>query len=62
MLKLVPKLKTNKSSKLLLVNMKSNNRIFMRLEMAGMSQNKQKCLICIVAPWARVEKQINWIS
>ena len=40
MLKLVPKLKTNKSMKLLLVDMKANSSILMRLEMAGMAQNK----------------------
>ena len=42
MLKLVPKLKINKSLKLLLVNMKANSSILMRLEMTGMAQNKQK--------------------
>ena len=35
-LKLVPKLKTNKALKLLLVDMKANSSLFMRLEMAGM--------------------------
>ena len=47
MLQLVPKLKTNKSLKLLLVDMKANSSIFMRLEIAGMAQSKQKCLIFI---------------
>ena len=40
MLKLVPKLKTNKSMKLLLADMKANSSILMRLEMVGMAQNK----------------------
>ena len=35
-------LKTNKSLKLLLVDKKENNSIFMRLEMAGMAENKLK--------------------
>ena len=48
MLKLVPKLKTNKSLKSLLVDMKTNSSILMRLEIAGMAQNKQKRLIFIV--------------
>ena len=51
---LVPKLKTNKSLKLLLVDIKANSSILMRLEMAKMTQNKQKCLIFIVVP--RVSK------
>ena len=42
MLKLVPKLKTNKSLKLLLVDTEVNSSILMRLQMAGMAQNKQK--------------------
>ena len=42
MLQLVPDLKTNKSLKLLLVDKKMNSSILMRLEMAGMTQNKQK--------------------
>ena len=48
MLKLVPKLKTNKSLKSQLVDMKTNGSILMRLEIAGMAQNKQKRLIFIV--------------
>ena len=48
MLKLVPKLKTNKSLKSQLVDMKTNSSILMRLEIAGMAQNKQKRLIFIV--------------
>ena len=48
MLKLVPKLKTNKSLKSQLVDMKTNSSILMRLEIAGMAQNKQKHLIFIV--------------
>ena len=59
MLKLVPKLKTNKLSKLLLVDMKANSSILMRLEMAAMAQNKQKCFIFIVVPRVRVENQIS---
>ena len=42
MLKLVPKLKTNKSLKLLLVDIKANSSILMRLKMSGMAQNKAK--------------------
>ena len=42
MLKSVPNLKTNISFKLLLVDMIPNSCIFMRLEIAGMTQNKQK--------------------
>ena len=59
---LVPKLKTNKSMKLLLVDIKANSSILMRLEMAGMAQNKQKCLIFIVVPRVRVENQISRIG
>ena len=55
-LKLIPKLKTKKSLKLLLVDMKSNSRILMRLEMAGMTQSKQKCLIFKGVPQVRVKK------
>ena len=49
------KLKTNMSLKLLLVDTKVNSSILMRLEMAGMAQNKQKYLIFIVIPRVRVE-------
>ena len=59
---LVSKLKTNKSLKLLLVDIKANSSILMRLEMAGMAQNKQKCFIFIVVPQVRVENQISRIS
>ena len=59
---LFPKLKTNKSLKLLLVDIKANSSILMRLEMAGIAQNKQKCLIFIVVPRVRVENQISRIS
>ena len=58
MLNLVPKLKTNKLLKLLLVDMKANSSIFMTLEMAWMAQNKQKWLIFIVVLGDRVENQI----
>ena len=50
MLKLVPKLKTNKSLKLLIADMKANSSMLMRLEMARISQKKQKYLIFIVVP------------
>ena len=50
LLKLVPKLKTSKSLKLLLADVKANSRTLMRLEMAGMAQNKQKYIIIIVVP------------
>ena len=59
MLKLVIKLKTNKSLKLLLVDMKVNNSMLMRLEMEGMAQNNKKCLIFIEVPPVRVENQIS---
>ena len=59
MLKLVPKLKTNKSLKSLLVDMKTNSSILMRLEIAGMAQNKQKRLIFIVVSRVEVENQIS---
>ena len=62
MLKLVPKLKTNKSLKSQLVDMKTNGSILMRLEIAGMAQNKQKRLIFIVVSWVKVENQISWVS
>ena len=62
MLKLVPKLKTNKSLKSQLVDMKTNSSILMRLEIAGMAQNKQKHLIFIVVSWVKVENQISWVS
>ena len=42
MLKLVPKLKTNKSLKLPPANMRANSSILVRLEMDEMAQNKQK--------------------
>ena len=44
LVQLVPKLKTNKSLKLLLVDTKANRSLLIRLEMAGMALNKQKCL------------------
>ena len=62
LLKLVPKLKANKSLKLLLVDIKANSSIFMRLELVGMAQNKQKCLIFIVVTRVRVENQMSWFS
>ena len=40
MLKLVPMLNINKTLKLLLVDIKANSSVLMRLEMAGMAQNK----------------------
>ena len=58
MLKLVIKSKTNKLLKLILVDVKGNSSKLMRLEMAGMAQNNQKCLIFIVVPQVRVENQI----
>ena len=62
LVQLVPKLRTNKSLKLLLVDTKVNSSILMSLEMAGMPQNKQKCLIFIVLPRLRVENEISRIS
>ena len=58
----VPKLKTNKLLKLLLIDIKANSSRLMRLKMAGMVQNKQKCFIFMVVHRNRVEDQINWIS
>ena len=60
--KLFPKLKPNKLLLLLLVNIKANSSILMRLEMAGMAQNKQKCFIFIVVSRVRVENQTSRIS
>ena len=45
-----------------LVGIKANSSTLMRLEMAGMVQNKQKCLIFIVVPRVRVEYQISLVS
>ena len=59
MFKLVTKSKTNKLLKLPLVDMKVNKSILTRLEIAGMTQNKQKCLIFIAAPGVRVENQTS---
>ena len=59
MFKLVPKSKTNKLLKLPLVDMKVNRSILTRLEIAGITQNKQKRLIFIVAPGVRVENQTS---
>ena len=50
MFKLVPKLKVNKFLNLLLANMKANSSILMRLEIAGLAQKKQKCIIFIFVP------------
>ena len=62
MLKWVSKLKTNKSLKLLLVEVKPNNNKLIRLEMVGMAQTRLKCLIYIVVPRVRAENQISWIK
>ena len=58
-LKLISKLKINKLLKLLLLDMKANSSILMRVEWEGMAQNKQKCLIFIVDPGVTVENQIS---
>ena len=42
--------------------MKSNGSIHMRLEMAGMGEDKQKYLNLIVVPRFRIENQITSIS
>ena len=55
------KLKINKSLKLLLAHMKATSSILIRLEKAGMTQNKQKCLIFIVVPLVRV-KDLNYLA
>ena len=54
MLKLASMLQTNKLLKLLF-DIKANTSILMRLEMAGMVQNKQKCIIFIVVLQVKVE-------
>ena len=54
MLKLASMLQTNKLLKLLF-DIKANTSILMRLEMAGMVQNKQKCIIFIVVLRVKVE-------
>ena len=59
---IISKLKTTKSLKLLLVDIKVNSSILLRLEIAGIAQNKQKCLIFIVVLRVRVENQISRIS
>ena len=51
------KLVSNKSLKLLLVDIKANTNILMIFEMAEMTQNQQKCLILNVVPQVRAEKQ-----
>ena len=58
-LKLIPKSKSNRSLKLLLVYMKANNSILMRLEMPGVAQNKRKCLVFNVVSQVREEDQIS---
>ena len=62
LVKLVLKVKISKSLKLLVVDVKENSSILVRLEMAGMAQNKQKYLIFVVVPRVRVKNQINLIS
>ena len=59
MLKLVPILKSSKSLKLLLVDMKVDSSVLMRLKMVGMTQKKQKCLIFIGVPPVRVKNLIK---
>ena len=54
MLKLVPKLNTNKPLKLLTVNMKAHSSILMRLEVEEIAQNKEKCIFFIVVPQFKV--------
>ena len=39
--------------------MKANSSILMKLEIAGMAKNKQKCHILIVIPRVRLEYQIK---
>ena len=38
---------------------KANNSILMKLELAGMAQNKQKCLIFVVVNRVSVKNQIS---
>ena len=47
-LKLVPKIKTVKSLKLLLVDMKANSSILMRIEMTGMTQTSRNALFSLM--------------
>ena len=61
-LKLAPTLKTNNSLKILLIGMKANSSILMKLEIGEMPQNKQKYLIFIVVTRVRVENTIRLIS
>ena len=55
LVQLLPKLKTNKSLKLPLVDVKENSSILMRLEMARIAQNKQKMphFHCGPSSWSR---------
>ena len=50
MLKLVPKLKSNKLLKFLLLDMKANSIMLMRLDTTEIAQNKLKCRIFCVVP------------
>ena len=50
------------SLKVLLVDKEANSSILMKLEMAGMTQNKQKCLMFIVVSRVKVKNQISRIS
>ena len=59
MLKLVFKLKANKSLKLLLFDVIANSSILIGLEITGMAQNKRKLFIFIVVSQVRVENQIS---
>ena len=54
--------KNKMSLKVLLVDIEANSSILMKLEMAGMTQNKQKCLMFIVVSRVKVKNQISRIS
>ena len=62
MLKLVPKLKTNKSLKLLQLIWKQTAAYLWDWKWQGWHKSKQKCLVFIVVPRVRTENQISWIS
>ena len=57
--KLVPKSKSNKSLKLLLVDMKASSSMLVRSEITGITKTKQRCLIFIMVSQVREENQIS---
>ena len=59
-LNLVPKVKSNNSLKLLLIDMKVDCTILVILEVTGMIHSKKICLVFIMVPQVR-EKKSSWI-